>query len=106
MKVQREKQHLTGARIRKIREQLGLTQEQFAAVLGIHVVTLSRWENDAPHKPTPYQLDIIRLLAKAHDPEQAGIEAGRLLARHGPIPALSFLLRWVLEREEEKKNRS
>jgi len=38
--------------IRKLRTNLGLTQEQFAAKIGVTVSTVNRWENDKG-KPSP-----------------------------------------------------
>ena len=32
------------AEVRKIRTRLGLTQQEFAAQLGVHVVTVRKWE--------------------------------------------------------------
>jgi DNA-binding transcriptional regulator YiaG len=36
-----------GDEVRQIRKRLGLTQVQFAALVGVHAITVSRWENDA-----------------------------------------------------------
>ena len=38
--------------IKKLRTSLSLTQEQFAAKLGVTVSTVNRWENDKD-KPSP-----------------------------------------------------
>ena len=38
--------------IRKLRTTLGLTQEQFAAKIGVTVSTVNRWEKDKS-KPSP-----------------------------------------------------
>ena len=38
--------------IRKLRTTLGLTQEQFAAKIGVTVSTVNRWEKDKG-KPSP-----------------------------------------------------
>src|SRR3990172_13397409 len=35
---------ITGAEIRRIRQRLGLTQEAFGRLVGVHFVTVSRWE--------------------------------------------------------------
>ena len=50
--------------IRKLRNTLGLTQEQFAAKVGVTVSTVNRWENDKG-KPSPLaMLRIERLQEK------------------------------------------
>ncbi len=35
---------MTGSEVRRIRRRLGLTQTQFAKRVGVHLVTVSRWE--------------------------------------------------------------
>jgi putative transcriptional regulator len=42
----------TSKMIRQLRTDLGLTQEQFAAKLGVTFSTVNRWENDKS-KPSP-----------------------------------------------------
>ena len=52
--------------IRKLRTALGLTQEQFAAKVGVTVSTVNRWENNKS-KPSPLaMLRIDRLQQKIH----------------------------------------
>ena len=41
--------------IRQLRAALGLTQEQFAAKVGVTYTTINRWENDKG-KPSPLAL--------------------------------------------------
>jgi DNA-binding transcriptional regulator YiaG len=38
---------VTGAQVKRVREVLGLTQHQFAERLGVHPVTVAKWETDA-----------------------------------------------------------
>ena len=49
--------------IRKLRNTLGLTQEQFAAKIGVTVSTVNRWENDKG-KPSPLAMLRIERLQK------------------------------------------
>ncbi len=44
--------------VRELRAALGLTQEQFAAKIGVTVATVNRWEND---KGKPYPLAMRQL---------------------------------------------
>ena len=44
--------------IRELRTTLGLTQEQFAAKIGVTVSTINRWEND---KGNPSPLAMLRI---------------------------------------------
>jgi len=47
--------------IKELRTTLGLTQEQFAAKLGITFTTVNRWENNKA-KPSPLALQKIKEL--------------------------------------------
>lgn len=49
---------MNGRKVREIRKKLGLTQEEFAAKLGVSFVTLNRWEN---HHNTPSALALQQL---------------------------------------------
>lgn len=44
--------------IREVRTTLGLTQEHFAAKIGVTVTTVNRWEND---RGKPYPLTMLRI---------------------------------------------
>lgn len=52
-----------GDRIRTLRQALGLTQEKFAAKLGVAFPTVNRWENKHA-KPSPLAMEKIEALAK------------------------------------------
>jgi len=41
----------TAARIQALRKRLRLKQQEFAVLLGVHIVTISRWEQ-GHHVPT------------------------------------------------------
>ena len=47
--------------VRELRELTGLTQEKFAAKLGVTFPTINRWENDRA-KPSPLALEKIESL--------------------------------------------
>ena len=54
---------MTGDQIKKIRDQLGLTQAEFAMALEISAVTVNRWENDDPrYKPSDKEVRLIEAL--------------------------------------------
>ena len=48
----------TSKMVREVRTTLGLTQEQFAAKIGVTVTTVNRWEND---RGKPYPLAMRQL---------------------------------------------
>ena len=54
-----------GNLIRTLRQELGLTQEKFAAKLGVTFPTVNRWENNHA-TPSPLALEKIQALAKRH----------------------------------------
>ncbi|HPQ71357.1 MAG TPA: helix-turn-helix transcriptional regulator [bacterium] len=47
--------------VRELRERTGLTQEKFAAKLGVTFPTINRWENNRA-KPSPLALQKIKEL--------------------------------------------
>ena len=49
--------------VRELRERTGLTQEKFAAKLGVTYPTINRWENGRA-KPSPLALKQIEELAR------------------------------------------
>jgi putative transcriptional regulator len=50
--------------VRGLRELTGLTQEKFAAKLGVTFPTINRWENDRA-KPSPLALEKIESLLRS-----------------------------------------
>jgi transcriptional regulator with XRE-family HTH domain len=50
-----------GELIRELRNLLGLTQEKFAAKLGVTLLTINRWENGRS-KPSPLAMEKVELL--------------------------------------------
>lgn len=50
--------------VRKLRECTGLTQEQFAARLGVTFPTISRWENGRA-RPSPLAMEKIKTLIQS-----------------------------------------
>jgi DNA-binding transcriptional regulator YiaG len=49
--------------VKKIRLHLGLTQDQFAAKIGVHRMTVSKWETGA-NSPTGMALQALERLAQ------------------------------------------
>ncbi len=67
----------TNSFIRPLRELCGLTQEQFAAKLGVTVVTVNRWEN---YRAKPMPLALRQLKALLKEISQSEIEADQAMA--------------------------
>jgi len=55
---------MTGTDVKKIREQLGMSQMQFAVALRVHLTTVSYWEQDHGSPGGPAQLLMERLAAE------------------------------------------
>jgi transcriptional regulator with XRE-family HTH domain len=53
---------MTPSRIAQIRQSKGLSQTQLAYILGIHTMTVSKWERGAL-EPDPRQVIILNALA-------------------------------------------
>lgn len=92
---------MTGSEIEKIRKQLGLTQAQFASLLGAHAVTVSRWESDLLH-PTPYQLGLLHRFRRAmlqaqKKSHRVADDVAVALVTAGAIAGLYLLLRWAFD---------
>lgn len=62
----KKKREWTGRRVESLRHKLGLTQEAFAAQLGVSFTAINRWENDSqkPSKLAVSALDRLEELAK------------------------------------------
>jgi transcriptional regulator with XRE-family HTH domain len=63
--------------VKQLRGQTGLSQEAFAALLGLSFVSINKWENDAS-SPTGLSAVLLELLKNA-------------LRRHGPERVVSVL---------------
>lgn len=69
------KQPEIGKLIRELRQEMGLTQEKFAAKLGVTFPTINRWENGRSH-PSPLAMEkVISLLNQtSNSPEESPCE--------------------------------
>ena len=53
--------------MKRLREKMGLTQEALAERVGVHPMTVSRWERGVVNVPAP-TAKLIRILAKGKKP--------------------------------------
>jgi transcriptional regulator with XRE-family HTH domain len=74
-----------------MRERLGLTQAQGAALVGVHSVTWCRWELDQL-TPSTYQSALLRRFATAAQSPKCPEYLGVLSTSLGPINVLALLL--------------
>src|SRR5687768_10419137 len=77
--------------IRDTRERLGLTQTQFGQLLGVHWVTVSKWERGllAPDSYKQALLERFRQTALQRNPPS---DVGEVLLAAGVVAALVLLL--------------
>lgn len=73
---------MTGAEVKRIRQALGLTQQKFADRLGVHKVTLAKWETDAQGMRGP----AARLIALLGESVKAA-GSGKAKVRPRKLPA-------------------
>jgi transcriptional regulator with XRE-family HTH domain len=65
-----------GKLVRSLRLETGLTQEQFAAQLGVTFPTINRWENNRA-KPSPLAVEKIEKMVR-----RLGDRGQQMLAEH------------------------
>lgn len=84
-------------KIVQTRDALGLTQAQLAQLVGVHVLTISKWEREVL-TPTSHQVALLDAFARAAlKNDQAGPEAVNLLATKGVAAALHHLLNSAMD---------
>jgi len=88
---------ITSDGVRGIRKGLGLTQAQLGQLLGVHSLTVSKWERELL-TPTPYQAAMLDSFGKAgkRKPE-VGRTVVTLLVGAGIAAALYLLLKAAME---------
>lgn len=72
------------------RDLLSMTQWEFAALLGVHPVTVSKWERGTC-KPTQWQTEIACLVSES--PRRGQLRS--ILHRNGHACALAVGLSWM-----------
>ena len=72
------KQPEIGKLIRELRQEMGLTQEKFAAKLGVTFPTINRWENGRS-QPSPLAMEkVVNLLEQmSNSPKELLRERGK-----------------------------
>jgi transcriptional regulator with XRE-family HTH domain len=84
---------MTGNQVQTIRTKLGLSQVQLAQLLGVHPLTVSKWERQVL-EPTPHHTALLESFSKAAVAEkQIGNEVANLLVGAGVVVALYVLLK-------------
>lgn len=94
---------MTGPEIARIRSELGFTQAQLAQLLGVHVLTVSKWERGVL-EPSPHQAAFIQSFAVAQTkkPDIGKVVVG-LLVGAGVALALYALLKAAFQDGDQPK---
>ena len=80
--------------IRWLRRALSLNQTEFAQLLGVHPVTVSRWETPGSGcSPNPYQSALMQDFEKAARSQEMDATLKNLLVGAGIAAAIYFLLK-------------
>ncbi len=93
---------MTGAEVRQIRESLNLTQAQFASLLGVHAITVSRWETNTL-TPNPYQMGFSEKVREAAGKKQSQDDIATILVTAGVVTALFLLLKLALDEPHRRR---
>lgn len=79
---------MSGGVVVEARRGLEASQLDMAQLLGVHPMTVSKWERGIA-EPSAYQLRQIRLMASE---KNAGINALSFITQHGPALACAILV--------------
>ena len=82
---------MEGREIKQIREKLGLSQAHFGQLLGVHAMTVSKWERGAL-SPNGYQETLMKTFNTTAEQSQAKGQIEGILLTAGLVAALLFLL--------------
>lgn len=85
--------------IKTIRESLGLTQVQLAQLMGIHPITVSKWER-GDSAPTPYQQNLLTHFRDAARDKEIKKSLVGILIGLGVGVALALLLKHLLKNKK------
>lgn len=89
--------------IRSTRERLNLNQAQLASLLGVHWVTVSKWERGAL-APDPYRQALLVRFKEAAEREELGDQIAGVIVGAGVAAAIFMLLKAAFD-DEAKENR-
>lgn len=84
---------MNNSEIRQLREDLGLSQVDFAQLFGAHFMTVSKWERGIA-APSAYQLALMGQFRETADAkkQEAKEQVKQLLVGAGIVAALVWLL--------------
>ena len=84
--------------IKKLREQLGLNQVEFAQLSGVHPITVSKWERDEA-VPSAYQNALFDQFREGAKSQKVRETLKGILVGMGVIIALALLLSHLMKKK-------
>lgn len=88
---------MNAVNITQLRNKLGLNQVEFAQLVGVHPITVSKWERGVA-SPTGYQTALFAQFQEAAKDEEVCSTLKQVLIAAGVILALALLLRHLTRR--------
>jgi predicted transcriptional regulator len=88
---------MSGADIRRLRDQLGLNQVEFAQLAGVHPITVSKWERNEAF-PTAYQGALFDQFRQGARDREVRDTLKSILIGFGAILALALLLKHLTKK--------
>lgn len=82
----------------RTRTALGLTQAEFAQLMGVHAMTVSKWERSEA-SPTPYQLNLFDQFTQGAKDREVKDALKTALIGAGVAFAIALLLRHLLSKK-------
>ena len=84
--------------IRKLRDRLGLNQAEFAQLVGVHPITVSKWERNEA-EPTAYQHALFEQFDAGACNKKVRETVKNVLVSAGVILALALLLSHLMKKK-------
>ena len=89
---------MDASEIKELRGQLDLNHVEFAQLVGVHPITVSKWERKET-SPTPYQNALFEQFREGARDRQVRNTVKNLLLAAGVIVALALLLRHLTRKK-------
>jgi putative transcriptional regulator len=89
---------MNSSEIQSLRKQLGLNQVEFAQLMGVHPITVSKWEGGKA-APTPYQNALFDQFREGAQQQDVRDTLKNVLIGAGVALAIALLLSHLIKRK-------
>ncbi len=86
----------TSSRVKAVRKALALSQPELAILIGVHPLTVSKWERGLL-APSKYQQALLRRLRSGCRKAKSVVPVAEWIESTGPIQTLAYLLSHAYE---------